>query len=391
MALMSCKRTVLVALTDSHHEFYRGIVRYANAHNWDLATDIIYTARIPHNWQGDGVISYCKYWSELANFLTQSPLPKVELTSMRSDLDLPRVDANNMEIGQLAAEHLIARNFKNFAYLSFTNNMIGVERLAGFQDTLQQHGKTAIELSFTRKLAPSEQPVAYKPEDVHHQLLDSLKQLPRPVGIFCYNDCIAATLLEICQNAGWLVPEEVAIIGVDNHPIICENASVPLSSVINDLEGMAYAGAALLDRLISGEKPPAEVLRIRPKGVVTRKSTDILAVHNTQVAKALQFIWDNYQRSNLSVNDIADAINLSRRSLERAFLEEMRHSIQKEILRTRMEKVQQLLLATNMTMVEIAECTGFTRPRHLFRVFRSLHNMSPREWREKHPKEARLS
>ncbi|HBF34516.1 TPA: hypothetical protein DDW35_08120 [Candidatus Sumerlaeota bacterium] len=385
---MPHKRTVLVALTDTHHGFFRGIARYAKEHNWHLATDMIYTAHIPHGWRGDGIISFIGYWDELANFIVRSPLPKVELTLVRSDLDLPRVDTDNVSMGRLAAEHFLARNFKNFAWLPFANNIISEERCAGFRHTLKQHGFDCTILPVAHELGQSDKTFAWNWEQQRQQLIDALNQLPRPIGIFCYNDCIAADLVDACQEAGLLVPEEVAIIGVDNDPIICECVSVPLSSVMNDLEGVAYEGAALLDRLMNGEPPPNELLRVQPKGVVTRKSTDILAVDNVQVAKALRAIWENYTDSNLSVLDVVAATELSRRSLERAFLEEMRHTIQKEVLRVRMEEVQRLLITSDASVAEISELTGFARPNHLFRIFRTIHGMSPREWRQGNRKQS---
>jgi LacI family transcriptional regulator len=381
-ANMPYKRTVLVALTDTLHGFFRGIGRYAKEHNWHLVTDMIHTSAIPHGWRGDGIISFVGYHrDDLADFIVRSPLPKVELTLTRSDLDLPHVDADNIRIGELAAEHFLARNFKNFGWLCFKNSIIGEERLCGFRRTLQKQGADCILLSSAHGGASPESELDWNWDLQRQHLLTVLRHLPLPIGIFCYNDCVAANLVDACEEAGLLVPEEVAIMGVDNDPLICECVSVPLSSVVNDLEGMAYAGAALLDRLMDGEAPPQDILRVPPKGVITRKSTDILAVSNVAVAKALRFIWEHYAENNLSVDDVVAVTGFSRRTLERAFSAEMRHSIQKEILRVRMEKVHQLLVSTDMTVADISEQTGFSRPNHLFRVFRTIHRMNPRVWR----------
>jgi LacI family transcriptional regulator len=207
--------------------------------------------------------------------------------------------------------------------------------------------------------------------------------LPKPLAVFGYNDCVAADIIDACDDAGLLVPEAVAVMGVDNDTILCECVRVPLSSVCHDLEGMAYQAAALLDRLMAGRKPPKGIIRVPPTGLVTRRSTDILAVDNLQVARALRYIQDLYTNPLLGVEAVVAATDLSRRPLERAFRQEMKRTLNEEIVRVRMEKVKDLLTTTSMKVVEVAAATGFTRPSHLFRTFRKQLGLSPNTYRKR--------
>jgi LacI family transcriptional regulator len=215
------------------------------------------------------------------------------------------------------------------------------------------------------------------------RLMSELQQLPKPLAVFCYNDGVAADIMDACGEAGLLVPEAVAVMGVDNDTVLCESVRVPLSSVCHDLEGMAYQAAALLDRLMAGKKAPTKVLRVKPKGIVTRRSTDIVAMENLQVARALRFIQDHYANSQLGVKDIVAATSLSRRDLEKAFRKELARTINQEVIRVRIERVKTLLTTTSMKAVEISAITGFSRTNHFFRSFRQMVGQSPKVYRSK--------
>jgi LacI family transcriptional regulator len=373
------KRSVLLALTDSHHGFFKGAARYAREHGWHVVADMIYTAKIPVGWRGDGILSFIGDRDDLANFILSSGLPAVEISMVRNDINLPRVEGDSDLIGRLAAEHFLERGFRHFAWAPFLDDVVNAERYRGFANRLA----TA---NFTCNLLP--------PANTRHSddttsdwanrrkwLTRELNRLPKPLAVFAYNDCVAADIIDACDDAGLLVPEAVAVLGVDNDAILCECVRVPLSSVCHDLEGMAYQAAALLDRLMAGAQPPTEVIRVQPKGVITRRSTDIVAVDNLQLARALRFIRDHYTTPLLGVQAVVAATEISRRLLEKAFRREMNRSLNEEIGRVRLEKVKELLATTPMKVVDIAAVTGFSRPSHLFRTFRKIIGISPIAYR----------
>lgn len=376
---MERRRTVLLALTDAHHGFFKGVARYAREHRWHLVADMIYTAKIPIGWRGDGIISFIGYRDDLAEFILSSGLPAVEISMVRNDIDLPRVEGDSEMIGRLAAEHFLERGFRNFAWAPLIDDIVNAERYRGFANRLAREKQICHILlpADTREAGGGKRDWAGR----RKELVRELKRLPKPLAVFGYNDCVAADIIDACEDARLLVPEVVAVMGVDNDAMLCECIRVPLSSVCHDLEGMAYEAAVLLDRLMRGKKAPKEVIRIPPKGVVTRRSTDILAVDKLPVARALRFIRDRHSSPLLSVNDVAAATATSRRSLELAFRHELERTVHEEIVGVRLDKVKDLLRTTDLKVCEISAATGFSRPNHLFRVFRRFTGMSPKAYR----------
>lgn len=381
-ALMARKRTVLLALTDAHHGFFQGVARYAREHPWHLVADMIYTAKIPVGWRGDGIISFIGYRDDLAEFILSSRLPTVELSMVRSDIDLPHVEGDNDMIGRLAAEHFLERGFRHFVWAPLLDDNVNAERYRGFANCLVKDKLTCQVLSpaDTRAASTNTRDWAAR----RRMLIRELRRLPKPLAAFCYNDCVAADLISACEDARLPVPEAVAVMGVDNDAMLCECISVPLSSVCHDLEGMAYQAAALLDRLMAGKKAPAEIIRVAPKGIMTRRSTDIMAIDNLQVTRALRYIKDSYANPLLSVEDVVAATGVSRRPLEKAFRKELDRSVNSEVVRVRLDKVKELLTTTKMKVREISAATGFSRPNHLYRLFHQATGLTPKAYRANH-------
>lgn len=303
------KRNILLAITTTHHGLYRGVARFARENNWHLTTDTLYAATVPQGWRGDGIISHVGYWKELADFLQSLNCPRVELTNMRQDLAVPCVEGDNRAIGMLAARHFLERGYRNYAWVPFTNDSMNNERRDGFAETIAAEGFALTSLSPLHELKDFKWRGTWAKNI--ERIAAALKALPKPVAIFCYNDCAAANVLSICQELGIPVPEQAAICGVDNDDLLCEAVTVPLTSVIHDLEGVGYQGAALLERLMNGEELPSTIPRIPPKGIVPRRSTDMQAVENIEVARALTHIRKHYRQANLQVSDIVGATNIS--------------------------------------------------------------------------------
>ena len=380
MLSLKKKRNILLAITTTHHGLYRGVARFARENDWHLTTDMLYAATIPRGWNGDGIISQVGYWEELADFVRNADCPCVELTNVRQDLNIPHVEGDNNAIGVMAAQHFLNRGYRNFAWFPFTNDSINNERRDGFAGTVAASG-------FKLKILPA----LHELKNLKWQgnwaknlarIADAVAALPKPVAIFCYNDCAAANVMSVCQERGILVPEQVAIAGVDNDELLCEAVSVPLTSVMHDLERVGYEGAAVLERLMNGEKITTEIPRIPPKGIIGRRSTDMVAVENVDVARALLCIRERYTDPGFQIDDIVASTDISRRPLEVAFKAEFGRTIHTEIMRLRIKHAKELMRDTTQSVKQIASATGFSRPNHLHRIFRSHTGMTPKKFRQ---------
>jgi LacI family transcriptional regulator len=381
MRLKHRKRTILLALTSSHHGFYRGAAQYAAEHDWHVVADMMYDAMIPIGWKGDGILSFVGHWQELAQYVVSAGVPAVEISSVRRDLGLPYASEDNQAIGRLAAEHFLERNFKNFAWAPFWDDAVNEERFQAFAASVRAAGYDCVRLLpiNTGRSARRSRRMGWMSR--RRRVVQMIRSMRHPVGIFCYNDCVAADIVDACSEVGIRIPEQVAVLGVDDDPVVCDCVQVPLSSVRHDLEGMAYEAAALLDLLMNGKMLPKHPKPIAPKGVVTRKSTDVLAVENPDVAGALCYIQKNFSRHDLSVQDVVAHGRLPRRTLERAFQDDLQRTILHEILRTRVNRAQRLLETTAIMITDIAAQSGFASLNHFFRVFRSWTGQTPRAFR----------
>jgi len=379
MRLLKKKRNILLAITTTHHGMYRGVARFARENDWHLTTDMLYAATIPRGWKGDGIISQVGYWKELADFIKHSNCPCVELTNIRQDLAIPHVEGDNHAIGVLAARHFLERGYRNFAWFPFTNDSINNERRDGFADTIAAEGFGLTSLPALHELKNLKWQGNWAKNLA--RIAGAVAALPKPVAIFCYNDCAAANVLSVCQEGGIPVPEQVAIAGVDNDELLCEAVTVPLTSVMHDLERVGYEGAAVLERLMNGEEVPEEVPRIPPKGIIARRSTDMMAVENVDVAHALRCIRERYAEPEFQIDSIVKESDISRRPLEIAFKKEIGCTMHSEITRMRIKRVEQLLGETKLSIRQISAAAGFARVNQLHRAFRAQTGLTPKKFR----------
>ncbi len=214
-------------------------------------------------------------------------------------------------------------------------------------------------------------------------LVAAIRQLPKPVGIFAGTDGSAVHVLRACDAAGVLVPEEAAVLGCDNVPIMCNFAPVPLSSVDTNLDQQGYRAAQLLDRLMDGQPAPLEPILIPPQGVVVRQSTNIMAVPHVQVARALRFIWEHYQEP-IQAQDIATAAAMSLGGLEHAFRQHLRRTLVAELTRCRIERAKELLATTHLKAYEVAERCGFNDVAYFSNVMHQHTGLRPSCFRRHH-------
>jgi LacI family transcriptional regulator len=211
-------------------------------------------------------------------------------------------------------------------------------------------------------------------------LVQWLRSLPRPIGIFCPGDIHSVFLLDICQELNIPVPEEIAILGVGNDPVICETVRPTLSSIDCDSRRMGYEAAKLLDQMMAG-KQTKEVIYVQPSNVVVRQSTDLVAIEDADVAQALRIIREHACK-DIDVSRVAEKVGLSRRALERRFRQYLGKTPKGEIMRIRIERAKTLMVQTDQTSESIALKSGFSSLEYFTKVFRRKVGMKPQAYRK---------
>lgn len=375
---------ILLALGSYQHATHLGVARFAREHGWHLVAEMAYGGDIPRGWEGDGIITALTERDELTDFVMGTGVPVVDLNMIRADVPLPRVVGDHEAIGKLAAMHFIERGFEHFAWYSVHENRTALERRTGFLRALNDEGLNLAQCKSLIWAQGKQKGTAAIDKDWTERrdwLIRAIQTSPKPLAVFAYNDYQASHIINACLHANIAIPEEVAVVGVDNDELACDCLPVPLSSVKHDLETRGYQGAALLaQRMNNPDAPVPDPVRVEPSGVITRKSSDILALPDPQVAKALRFIWDNFNRP-LNIGEIVDATDVSRRTLEKAFSRHLSRSILEEIQRVRLQRVKELLAHTDFSMRQIANHAGFASPQYLHQVFRQQVGMTPGEYR----------
>jgi len=372
------QRNILILMEWYDHRIRQGIGHYAREHNWHLTVDE--SSLIPRGWEGDGVLTVFYRRRDIATFVRQLTLPVVDLGLYRPDIAVPRVVGDHARIGVMAAEHFAARGFRHTAWFSTAFSPIHALRLGGFCETCVTHGLHA-PLKWVWEQACADSPDNWK--RMRLWLERRLQLAPKPLALLAHNDYDASKVEDICRAAGLAVPEEVAILGVDDNELICLNQPVPLSSIAHDLVRVGYEGAALLDRLIDGEPPPDRPLLIPPTDVILRQSTDLTAIRLPAVRSALRFVKDNLGHS-FGIEEVSAAAGVSRSTLDRLFLQHLNRSVHEEVQRARLTAVKRLLLRTDLVIADIARQTGYCHAQHLNNVFRRAESLTPRTYRKRY-------
>lgn len=306
-------------------------------------------------------------------------IPTVVVGHRKEDFpDVAHVVTDSESAGRLAAEHLLGCGFKYFAFCGPHRIRWSAARRESFHRHLKQFGRKVYFFN-----APAEgHKTSWKTE---HAIMGRwLKSLPKPVGVMACNDDVAHHLVEACKTARLHVPDQVGIIGVDNDELVCELSSPTISSVAINFERAGYESARLLDGWMRRGhlSRPARIMAAATR-VVPRLSTDILAVEDAQLLKALRFIRD-HARENISVANVVRAAGLSRRALENRFRLQLGRSILREIRRIRVDLIAQMLMETDLPVADIAWALGYGNVQHIARYFRREKNLSLVAFRKRH-------
>ena len=288
------------------------------------------------------------------------------------------ITMDNDAIGSLGAEHLLHCGFRHFAYCGLEGIYWSVKRGEAFQERLQR-------ADFPCEIyqVPKGKGVQALWEKEEPLLIRWLQSLPKPVGIMACNDDRAQHVLDACHVAQIHVPSEVAIVGVDNDEFLCRLANPPLSSICLNPQKLGYRAAQLLDRIMAGEKCPETTVIGGPTHVLARSSTNILLVEDREVSDAIRFIREHADQP-LQVDDVAEAVAISRRTLQQKFSKTVGRSVHSQILRERVNRITQLLVETDLNVTQIARKLNFSRAKQLDRVFTKFQGVTPTTYRVQH-------
>jgi LacI family transcriptional regulator, galactose operon repressor len=362
-----------------------GVAKFLREHyEWSVQTEEWRrTDGIPNwfrQWDGNGIIAWVET-PEIAAIIQNLGVPAVDVRGSVSGCGLPLVDTDNQMVTKLAVEHFIERGFRHYAYCGFVGANYSDTRSRWFQKCLTQAGFTC-SVYHPPDTSRNAQTLELEKRGMHSQdhLASWLQSLPKPVGIMACNDIRGQQLINICRRTGIVVPEEVAIIGVDNDSLLCELSNPPLSSVALDTLRTGYEVAALLERMMAGAKPPSGPVLIPPLGIITRRSTDMLATDDQRLAAGVRFLRE-HAFDRVTVNRIAREAGMCRSLFERKFAGLVGHSPKAEVMRLRLEKVKDLLTFTDWTLAHIADRTGFSSGQYLHTIFSKKMGVTPGTYR----------
>ena len=375
----SRQKRVLLVLGWYDYRVHRGIARYAESRGWHLCPDTTKEKVIPWGWEGDGILGWLGAGDDLADFVVQAGKPTVDFSFRRSHLSFPRVLVDHAAVACRVAEHFLARGHCNFVFYSDAENWAFEESGSAFVRAVERAGRTCDWLRWHRSAKFTTGRLQWRTK--REWLMDQLEKAPKPLAVYAVTDDHAVEVLEACENRGLSVPERVAIVGVDDSLLANDAMRTPISSVDTNLEVLGYRGAALLDDLMNGKRPPRGPIRIPPAGLIVRKSSDLVAIKHQGIARGLRFLLDHCHEP-IGVDDMARAAGMSRRGLHAAFLENVGRPPGAELHRLRIDRAKKLLADSALTLDDIAEACGYQSANSLWVAFKQATGISPKRYRD---------
>lgn len=365
-------------------DFLLGVARYSRLHGpWSFhITPGDYKQAVPKmkQWGGTGIIARIAD-EHVAQAVIEANLPTIAL-GLTDEQMLPghplanvsEISSDPSEVSRLAAEHLLARQLRQFAYVGSLDRAWAARREKAFCDYLTARG---FQPHVYRQPAQRRDRVWEREQEY---LANWIKSLPTPIGLFACDDDRGREVLESCSIAELHVPEDVAVVGVDNDKVFCELSDPPLSSVALNAESAGYRAAALLDSMMRGRVRKPQRIVVEALTVVTRRSTEVVAVEDQDIAAALQFIHREKGRG-ISVESVVHEVAVSRRNLEKRFRDTIGRTILEEIQLVRLEGAKRLLVETTYPISKVAALSGFGSTGYFIQFFQSRVGTTPRKYR----------
>jgi LacI family transcriptional regulator len=373
------KRKRVILLLETHFNYGReildGIAHYQHVHgSWECWFRPWMQSALPpnvNNW--DGVIGRFRAKEDANPFPQGMPIVNVSLAGSELPI-LPTVGPDEQAIGQCVARAFHERGFRSFAAVGLANRCFANERIAGFLDEVNVLGHAPAEVFRYNQII----------RHVEDVFVDWLQQQPRPLGILACNDVTGREILEVLIKLRIRVPDEVAVIGVDNDQQVCSLSFPQLSSVRTNAYQIGVKAAEMLHQMmLDPDYIPPQRSKVPNLGIEHRLSSDIFAVDDSAVAKALGYIRDHLQHA-IHVNDLARHAGVSRKTLELKFEKSLSSTPAEEIRARRVRRAVELLITTQLSMSQIAEKTGVRDQSALSTLIRQHTGLTPVEYRKKH-------
>jgi len=378
------KRTKEIALAfprGSHQEvLITGVLRYAieNGCNWSYVTapeSLALSVLDLAGWRGDGIIAAINTPAE-ASCVKELKMPTVNISGTLPKTPVPRVSLDNGLVGQAAAEHLIERGFRDFAYYGLRDVAYSLSRGAVFKARLEANGFSSMMLL----MPPTYRAKGMQWREQQRRLVKWLSGLPTPIGLFAVTDYRARQVLDACRQIGLRVPQQVAVIGVDNEEVICVHVQPQLTSVARNNQQEGYTAAAMLDQLLRGKKVEELEKMVPPLGVVPRESTETVAFKDARLCQAVEYL-NQHIEDPIGVQELASHVGVSRRWMEYAFRDALGESPYQYIRHRRLKRAAHLLEEEpSVKIYQVARRTGFTSAKQLSMAFGQQFGQTPREY-----------
>lgn len=379
------KRTRHVALLiETSREYGRGLVRGVTRYhrergNWSIYFKPQGLGDPPpawlSTWKGDGILARIND-RRMADCVLGTGLPLVDLRGAIGDLGVPFLGVDNRAVAAMAFEHLLDRGLRNFAFCGVPpgRNRYDDERCEFFRQQVEAAGLPCNVFSRWRGWTNWDQG--------QQQVERWLATLPKPIGLMTCHDDRGHQLLDACRRANLYVPDDVAVISVDNDAYLCNLTIPPMTSIDVNPERNGYEAAALLDRMMCGRKPPKRPVYFPPRRVVTRQSSDVVAVDDPHVARVVRFIRD-HACDGISVEKALAQATVSRSTLTRSFKRLLNRTPKAELTRVQLDRAKQLLLETDLSMTDISARCGFNEPKYFITVFHQSVGVTPLAFRRR--------
>lgn len=317
-------------------------------------------------WQPDYGFVVQAYDLTLARQMADLPSAVVNVADNHDELPLPTIISDHRAIGAMVAEHFLARGFQRFLFFG-PSDWYARLRFQGFREHLDQaRPGTVVEC-------------IREGETLQRQL----SQQRLPVAVMAAHDGVAQGVLNLARQLHLRVPEDVAVVGVDNDELICEAGQIPLSSVAVDAVRIGFEAARAVDHLLSRpprHPPPIQI--VPPLGVVTRQSSEVTAIEDELVAHAVAWLAAHLQQP-LTIEDLLEHFPVSRRHLEKRFLAALGRSPAQELRRLRIERVKLLLDTTDLSLSRVAAEAGLASSAVLCQMFQREMGMTPGGYRQR--------